>query len=73
MARTYRRDYRGRPIRDGGHGKRCPSKRCNWCGGESKMRWNRKRARRVMNTGGSEREARHPRPRVVEAYPQEHR
>lgn len=24
MTRTTRRDYRGRPIRDGQHGRRCP-------------------------------------------------
>ncbi|KAM9867065.1 hypothetical protein ACIFOC_00387 [Leucobacter aridicollis] len=32
MTRTTRRDYTGRKIRDGEHGKKCPSANCNVCG-----------------------------------------
>ena len=31
MTRTMRRDYRDRPIRDGQHGRRCPSPNCGTC------------------------------------------
>ena len=31
MTRTTRRDYRDRPIRDGQHGRRCPSPNCDTC------------------------------------------
>jgi hypothetical protein len=31
MTRTTRRDYRGRPIRDGQHGRRCPEPNCTTC------------------------------------------
>ena len=32
MSRTKRRNYKGEPMRDGEHGKKCPSKNCNICG-----------------------------------------
>ena len=31
MTRTTRRDWRGRPIRDGQHGRRCPEPNCDTC------------------------------------------
>lgn len=31
MSRTERSDYRGRPIRDGQHGRHCPSPNCTTC------------------------------------------
>ena len=31
MSRTYRRNWRGQPIRDGAHGRRCPERNCSWC------------------------------------------
>ena len=31
MSRTTRHAYDGRPIRDGQHGRRCPSAHCEWC------------------------------------------
>lgn len=32
MSRTKRRNYKGEAMRDGQHGKKCPSKNCNMCG-----------------------------------------
>ena len=32
MSRTKRTNYRGEPIRDGEHGKKCPERDCNVCG-----------------------------------------
>ena len=32
MSRTKRTNYRGEPIRDGEHGKKCPEANCNVCG-----------------------------------------
>ena len=31
MSRTTRHAYDGQPIRDGQHGRRCPSAHCEWC------------------------------------------
>lgn len=31
MSRTQRRDWRGRPIRDGQHARRCPEPDCATC------------------------------------------
>ena len=32
MSRTKRHNYKCEPLRDGEHGKKCPSKNCNICG-----------------------------------------
>ena len=31
MSRTKRKNWQGQPIRDGAHGKKCPSGGCNYC------------------------------------------
>lgn len=31
VSRTTRHAYDGQPIRDGQHGRRCPSAHCEWC------------------------------------------
>lgn len=31
MSRTKRKNFRNKPIRDGEHGKICPSGGCNYC------------------------------------------
>ena len=31
MSRTRRKAYDGHTIRDGDHGKHCPSSNCDWC------------------------------------------
>jgi hypothetical protein len=46
MSRTRRRDYKGDPYRDGGHGKRCPEPNCNICGIGFMKRILRRKARR---------------------------
>ena len=43
MSRTNRKDWRGRPIKDGEHGKRCPEQDCAYCmNGEQKRPFRRK-------------------------------
>jgi hypothetical protein len=42
MGKTRRRNYRGEPIRDGEHAKRCPSLNCPRCvNGRAKKQWRR--------------------------------
>ena len=31
MSRTKRKNWQDQPIRDGAHGKKCPSDGCNYC------------------------------------------
>lgn len=49
MSRTRRRNYRGEPMRDGGHGKKCPEPNCNICGIGFMKRVLRRKARRERN------------------------
>ena len=43
MSRTSRKNYKEQTIRDGEHGKHCPSNGCNYCvTGESKFWFKRK-------------------------------
>ena len=55
MSRTKRTNYRGEPIRDGEHGKKCPEATCNVCGtGYMKLvlwRLVRRAGRRVRDDG----------------------
>jgi hypothetical protein len=42
MSDTRRRNYRGEPIRDGEHAKRCPEADCDRCvNGAAKKKWRR--------------------------------
>lgn len=47
MSRTRRTNYRGEPIRDGEHGKKCPEANCNVCGTGYMKRVLRRLARRA--------------------------
>ena len=47
MSRTKRTNYRGEPIRDGEHGKKCPEANCNVCGTGYMKRVLRRLARRA--------------------------
>jgi hypothetical protein len=43
VSRTNRKDWKGRPIKDGDHGKRCPEPDCAYCKhGEQKRPFRRK-------------------------------
>ena len=50
MTGTKRRNYKGEPIRDGEHGKKCPSNNCNVCGTGWYKRVLRRLARRQGGT-----------------------
>ena len=42
LSDTKRRNYRGDPIRDGDHAKRCPEQDCDYCvNAGAKRPWNR--------------------------------
>lgn len=49
MSRTKRRNWFGKPIRDGEHGKKCPSDGCSYCvTGEYKKEARRKLRRKKL-------------------------
>ena len=48
MSRTERKDWKGRPIHDGEHGKRCPEPNCDYCMNGQQKRPFRRKMRHIL-------------------------